>query len=175
MAHRALWLPMLLLVACAGKKANEQVLFSEPLDDNAGVLSTEQMVVDKTISADGVASLRVETKEPLRLHLVEVPLQDLDDTVLQFRAKLRSQNFDGVAYLEMWCRVKGKGEFFSRALHDPLRGDQNWISQQTPFFLQRGQHADLVRLNLVIDGRGSVWVDQLELLQNAAEGTGAAR
>jgi hypothetical protein len=177
MTRRFLSLPGLLLAvaACAPKPVGEQVLFSEPLDDTQKVLSMDHVSIDRQISSDGIASLRVETEEPLRLQLVEVPLEDLDNTVLQYRAKLRSQNFDGVAYLEMWCRVKGKGEFFSRALHDPLRGDRNWISQQTPFLLQRGEHADLVRLNLVVDGRGSVWVDQLELLQSDELGPGPAR
>ena len=177
MSRRCLLLPALLLAisSCAPKESGEQLLFSEPLDDIEKVLSSDHLTIDDQVSSDGVASLRVETDEPLRLQLVEVPLEDLDDTVLQYRAKLRSKNFDGVAYLEMWCRVKGKGEFFSRALHDPLRGDRNWVSQQTPFLLQRGEHADLVRLNLVVDGRGSVWVDQIELIQSDDVGPGPAR
>ena len=65
----------------------------------------------------------------------------------------------------MWCRVKGQGEYFSRALHAPLRGTQEWVLQETPFYLQPGQEADLVRLNLVVDGVGSVWIDALELRQ----------
>jgi hypothetical protein len=177
MPYRFRSLPVLALAlaACAPKQVGEQVLFFEPLDDIEKVLSSDHLAIDEQVSSDGIASLRVETDEPLRLQLVEVPLRDLDNTVLQYRAKLRSKNFDGVAYLEMWCRVKGKGEFFSRALHDPLRGDRNWVSQQTPFLLQRGEHADLVRLNLVVDGRGSIWVDQLQLIQSDDVGPGPAR
>jgi len=143
----------------------EEVLFHHSMDSSERLIGASQLVADPTRSADGIASLRVDAREPLRIPLAEVPLHNLDDTVLQYRAKLRSEGLEGVAYLEMWCRVKGQGEFFSRALQDPLRGDREWVSQQTPFFLQKGQRADLARLNLVIDGHGTVWIDQLELLR----------
>ena len=164
---------LLPLLACgqSGSKG-EEVLFQHAMDSNEALIGASDLVPDDARSTDGVASLRIDAREPMRIALVEVPLQDLDDTVLQYRAKLRSQGLEGVAYLEMWCRVKGQGEFFSRALQDPLRGDRDWISQETPFFLRKGQRVDLARLNLVIDGHGTVWIDQLELLRGSDTAVG---
>ncbi len=63
----------------------------------------------------------------------------------------------------MWCSIPGKGEFFSKALHAPVSGTTNWVSQETPFFLQAGQRAQTVKLNVVVAGTGTVWVDDISL------------
>jgi hypothetical protein len=67
----------------------------------------------------------------------------------------------------MWCRFPGSGEFFSRALDSPISGSTEWVSQETPFFLEQNQKPDLVKLNLVIDGTGTVWVDEVKLARTA--------
>ncbi len=65
----------------------------------------------------------------------------------------------------MWCVFKDKGEYFSRALHDPFTGTTDWKLQQTPFFLEKGQNPDNIKLNLVINGQGTVWIDNIKLLK----------
>jgi len=78
---------------------------------------------------------------------------------------LQSQNLDGKAYLEMWLRFPGKGEFFSRGLDRPITGTMSWMTSTIPFFLQAGQKPDLIRLNLVVAGKGRVWIDDVRLLR----------
>jgi hypothetical protein len=75
----------------------------------------------------------------------------------------------GKAYLEMWCRFPGQGEFFSRALNQTYSGSNEWSSTETPFILQQGQKPDLVRLNVVVEGTGTVWIDDIRLLKAAAQ------
>jgi hypothetical protein len=82
-----------------------------------------------------------------------------------YRARLKSEAVDGQAYLEMWCRFPGKGEFFSRGLANPLSGSNNWASYETPFFLKKGETPDLIKLNLVVKGTGKVWIKDVELLK----------
>jgi hypothetical protein len=67
----------------------------------------------------------------------------------------------------MWCSVPGMGEFFSRALHAPISGSTEWVRQETPFFLESGQRAQTVKLNLVVAGKGKVWIDDVSLAQAA--------
>ena len=69
----------------------------------------------------------------------------------------------GTAYLEMWCVFPGSGEYFSRALQNPLSGTIDWTTMETPFFLQKGQKPELIKLNVVINGKGTVWVDDITL------------
>jgi hypothetical protein len=63
----------------------------------------------------------------------------------------------------MWCEFPGKGEYFSRALHAPLTGSNEWTTQETPFFLKEGENPNRVKLNVVVEGGGTVWIDDVVL------------
>jgi hypothetical protein len=65
----------------------------------------------------------------------------------------------------MWCHFPGKGEFFSRGLQTALTGSSDWNSQETFFFLKKGENPDNVKLNLVISGKGTVWIDDIHLIK----------
>jgi hypothetical protein len=67
----------------------------------------------------------------------------------------------------MICSFPEKGEFFARALDTPLTGTTEWTSQQTPFFLKQGENPNNVKLNLVVGGKGTVWVDDVKLTKEA--------
>jgi hypothetical protein len=97
------------------------------------------------------------------VRLFEVGDVDLEQTRLSYQAKVRTESVEGQVYLEMWCHFPGQGEFFSRALHAPLSGSNEWTTQTTDFMLREGQKPDLVRLNLVVDGKGAAWIDDVRL------------
>jgi hypothetical protein len=65
----------------------------------------------------------------------------------------------------MWCQFTGKGEFFSRDLSSPISGTTDWSTEETPFFLKKGENPDNVKINLVIEGRGTVWIDDVHLFK----------
>jgi len=67
--------------------------------------------------------------------------------------------------LEMWCHFPGQGEYFSRGLHAPLTGSNEWSSQETVFFLKEGENPDNIKLNLVVNGTGTVWIDNIKVLK----------
>jgi len=89
---------------------------------------------------------------------------NLDHIILIYSAKLRTEQLEGRAYLEMWCEFPGKGEFFSRGIEQPVTGTTEWTAVQTPFRLEAGQRPANVKLNLVIEGAGTVWIDDIQLL-----------
>ena len=128
---------------------------------------------DKPIAASGVAAdeggWRVERPSAGSVPLFEVPNQRLESTVLTYRAHMRASDVVGKAYLEMWVRVPGKGEYFSRGLAQPLQGTSGWATYEIPFFLnERGVTADLVKLNVAFEGGGgTVWIRDVELLKAA--------
>ena len=62
----------------------------------------------------------------------------------------------------MWAHVGG-GQYFSRGLNDPIQGTSDWTALQTPFIFQKGQNPDKIILNIVINGSGTVWVDDVVL------------
>ena len=131
---------------------------------------------DTPITQSGVATdeggWRVERPVPGSVPLFEVPGQRLENTVLTYRARMRASDVAGRAYLEMWVRVPGKGEFFSRGLAQPLQGTSGWATYEIPFFLNEpGITADLVKLNVAFEGGGgTVWIRDVELLKAGLAG-----
>lgn len=136
-----------------------------PLDSLEGVL-TRDAELDTYISADGNGSLKIQTDSPDKtvFRLFETGPIGKEDQMLIYSAKLRTEKLNGKAYLEMWCDIPGKGEFFSRGLENPVTGTTGWTNVQTPFRLETGQMPANVKLNLVVEGIGTVWIDDIKLL-----------
>ena len=86
-----------------------------------------------------------------------------------YQARLRTEDVQGQVYLEMWCHFPDKGEFFSRSVDTPLTGSTEWTTEETPFSLKKGENPDFVKLNLVFDGTGTVWIDDIRLLKAPLE------
>lgn len=120
---------------------------------------------DLDVSSDGKGSLRADSAGQLLVPLFEITDVNSDNTALIYQASLQSDKLEGQAYLEMWVRLPGRGEFFSRGLDRPVTGTMSWVQTATPFFLQTGQKPDLIRLNLVVNGKGRVWIDDIRLLR----------
>jgi len=86
---------------------------------------------------------------------------------LIYQARVRTEGIEGQVFLEMWCHFPGKGDFFSRGLQTPLTGTTNWTTEEIPFFLKKGENPDNVKLNLVINGKGTAWIDDIRLLKGS--------
>ena len=135
------------------------------LDDLSGVDASVGVSLDPAVSSDGHGSLRVDAAEAMVVPLFVVADLSLENGMLIYQASLQSADLKGQAYLEMWVRFPGKGEFFSRGLDRALTGTMTWTTLQTPFFLRAGEKPDLIRLNLVVTGTGKVWIDDIRLLR----------
>jgi hypothetical protein len=124
---------------------------------------------DATITLDGVTAegdgWRIDFPEARTVRLFEVPDPGAEQFLLTYRARLKTEDAKGRTYLEMWCRLPGRGEFFSKGFQQSLKGSTDWANCETPFFLRKGQLPDLVKLNLVAEGAATVWVKNVELLK----------
>jgi hypothetical protein len=136
-----------------------------PLDNLEGVLTRSGVSLDRAISSDGGGSVRIVATEPTVVRLFETGDIDVENARLIYQAKVRTEGIKGRAYLEMWCHFSGKGEYFSRGLQSPVSGSTEWTTVETPFFLNAGENPDNVKLNLVIDGSGTAWVDDIRLVK----------
>jgi hypothetical protein len=135
------------------------------LDSTEGVLTQSGVTIDRQISSDGNGSLRIEATKPTTIRLFETGDIDIEEASLIYQAHVRTENVEGQVYLEMWCHIAGLGDCFSRGLDRPLTGSTEWVTEDTPFFLEAGQNPDNVKLNLVINGKGTVWIDDIRLLK----------
>ena len=131
--------------------------------DDASSLGTT-ISTDTTTKKEGTGSIRISTAWPTTICLGEVEGLNVENGRVVFRAKVKSEKLEGNAFLEMWCHVGG-GQYFSRGLNSVITGTMDWKTLQTVFFLQPGQNAKKVTLNIVINGKGTVWVDDVHLVK----------
>jgi len=136
-----------------------------PLDSLEGVITKSGVEIDKQVSTDGGGSVRATATGPTVVRLFETGDLDVENARLIYQARVRTEGITGQVYLEMWCRFPGKGEFFSRGLQSPLTGTTDWTTEETAFFLKKGENPDNVKLNLVINGSGTAWIDDVRLLK----------
>jgi hypothetical protein len=107
----------------------------------------------------------IDAKEEQTVRLFEIQEPQVEQCVLTYRARMKSDALAGRAYLEMWCRLPGRGEFFSKGLHQTVTGTTDWAWYEIPFYLKQGQRPDLIKLSVVVEGRGKVWLKDLQLLK----------
>ena len=136
-----------------------------PLDSLDGIITRSDVHIDQAVSSDGKGSLRITVTERTVIRLFELTDIDIENARLIYTARLRTEGLEGQAYLEMLCYFPGKGEFFSRSLQSPLTGTTEWTTEGTPFFLRKGENPECVKLNLVINARGTAWIDDIRLMK----------
>ena len=132
--------------------------------NQAGPTAIEMVFFDPRQSKDGGGSLVVNAREAVVVPLYSVTDLEVENAQLVYQAWLQTENLVGQAYLEMWCVFEGVGEFFSRGVAQAVTGTRTWVRVETPFFLEKGQKPSRVQLNLVVNGHGRVWIDDIRLL-----------
>ncbi|MGB2770524.1 MAG: hypothetical protein WBC88_12430 [Candidatus Zixiibacteriota bacterium] len=155
------------LMPGCGQKTSEQVteLQHFPVDDMEGLVTQSGVEIDRQNSADGNGSLRITATESTVVRLFEIDDIDIENARLIYQAKVRTEDVEGKVFLEMWCHFTGVGEFFSRGLQSPLTGTTGWTTEEIFFMLRKGENPDTVKLNLVVDGKGTAWIDDIRLLK----------
>ena len=154
----------------SGYKATDVTVLKQfPIDNMDGIITQSGIHIDQQTSSDSNGSLRVEAKDATTIRLFETGDIDIENARLIYQANVRTENVEGKVYLEMWCHFPGKGDFFSKGLTAPLTGTTDWTIAETPFLLKKGENPDNVKLNLVMEGKGTAWIDDIRLLKGALE------
>ena len=169
MYRKSLLVILTALLAAWGCSSNQTPveLKSFPLDSADGVIAQTGITFDPAVSVDGKGSLRIEANEAVTVPLFEISDVTVEEARIFYQAKVKTERVIGQVYLEMRCRIPGLGESFSRGQATLLSGTNDWTSQETPFILQKGEAPDLIKLNLVINGQGVVWIDDIKLVKGA--------
>jgi hypothetical protein len=125
---------------------------------------SDQPIAESGVSVDEDA-WRIDVDEAGSVPLFEVADPGIERSLVTYGAELKSADLEGGAYLEMWCRFPGRGEFFSKGIQQKVKGTTGWSSYQVPFHLKAGERPDLIRLNLAFEGAGTVWIRNVEVLR----------
>src|SRR5437899_2777785 len=138
---------------------------SKPKVQTLKTFTTADQPISKDVVTTEDKAWFAECKKPQVIRLFEVPNPGVEHCVVIYRVKLKTEDLQEPAYLEMWCRISGRGEFFSRGLDNTVTGSNGWASYEVPFFLKKGEKPDLIKLNLVLKGPGKIWVKDVQLLK----------
>jgi hypothetical protein len=121
---------------------------------------------EPTITVEGVRAdadqWRIDSSTERTVHLFEMPVSGIERCILTYRAQIRTIDSFGRVYLEMWCHVPGRDEFFSKGLQHAVSGGNDWAVCETPCFLNAGERPDLIKLNVVC--AGTIMIKDIELL-----------
>lgn len=160
------FLPLFILLLSCSKISTEGTEIKHfPVDNIDGIVTQEGIEIDKNISSDGNGSLKIISDGPTVIQLYETGNLDVEDATIIYTAKIKTVNVQGQVYLEMWCAFEGMGEYFSRGLDKSIAGTNDWKTLETVFFLKSGENPNNIRLNIVIAGTGTVWVDDIRLVK----------
>lgn len=170
MRVRRTTLALLLLLAAGlagcggGDEPRERVLASYAMDDLQGLVQQDgELSIDAEESVDGRGSLHVDAAEERIVRLYEILDPDVEGGRVIWTAHLKCIGIFGGAFLEMWLRFPGEGEFFSRGLDSQVGRVTDWTESQTAFLIPEGKRPDRIRLNLVVGSGGHVWVDSMRV------------
>jgi hypothetical protein len=90
--------------------------------------------------------------------------------------EVRYQGVDGQGYLEMWSVFPNGQRFFSRTLATQgtlaaLHGESSWRGFELPFLLSDADGTpSRLEINLVLPGRGTVWLGPIRLGPSSSSG-----
>src|SRR5262249_8108937 len=108
--------------------------------------------------------LRTKGDPPRRFPFFDVPVPALENGFLVFRAKMRCASLKSTgAYLEIEYQLPGDPNP-TRKNSPGCFGDFDWATDECRLPVDAKKAPDRVKLNLIINGRGKIWIKEAELL-----------
>lgn len=154
----------LLLVSCSKKKPGppkEVDAFSCGTADR--VVAKELVTVDKGTSSDGDGSIMITTAEPVTVRFFEGKLPG-ENSKYTYKVKLKTENLNGDAYLTMDVNYPSGGkQTVQQEVRSYLSDTNDWTPMEISISAPNQKPASVV-LNVVVDGDGTVWIDDLHLI-----------
>lgn len=162
---------LLSIISITGYKslAQEESKLIFSISNVEEIITQAGVEIDRDISSDGNGSLMINTKEPITVELFELDDKDFGNQRLTYKAQMRSENLQstgemrGISYLELIAKFPDGQELISRGPRVPLSGTTEWRPVETILYLDKGNSPERVKLNLIVEGEGKVWVDSVIL------------
>ncbi len=127
---------------------------------------------DPTISTDSVRvedqALVLEANEKTTVSLFEVNHPPVEQCILTYRALAKAERLEGKAYLEMQCSFPRVGDHSAKGMDTALDGLSDWSLLEAQVYLAQGQKPDSLKLNMVMEGPGTVRMKDVEVIKTPA-------
>jgi len=158
---------VVIVVALATVVARAEDLKKLSLDDASS--ASPKIEADAQVKVEGASSIRITAQWPVTVCLGAVAGLEIENAELVYSAKVKTELEEtGTAFLEMWAHL-GTEQYFSKGMNNAVSGKSDWTTIRTPFLFGEGQKPDKVTLNLVINGSGTVWIDDVVLSEEPLE------
>ena len=148
---------------CSKKAEPPSDLAYFPANNRDGVVGGDMITVDPSVSSDGKGSLKITIEQPTTVQLYEVSNPNAENSDIIYQAKLKAKDFGGDAYLQMQIHYPSGGQTEAHNYDKAIGGSTDWVAMETKANIRKGQKPDVVRLNLILNGGGTVWVDDVHL------------
>lgn len=157
-----------LLISIVGCGKKKPLIYNFPVNSLNRVISKFNLKLDNEVSYDGLGSIRVDSKDTTTAYifvLYDIPVKRAK---LTWEAYCKSEDLKGEAFLEMGVQISKKYrkelESYLHQSKDFLRGTTNWQKIKVEFLVLENLKVDVVQLNLIIEGEGTVWIDQVRFV-----------
>ncbi|MCD6309124.1 MAG: hypothetical protein J7M18_00310 [Candidatus Eremiobacteraeota bacterium] len=91
----------IIVVSCTSGSKQSVVLKNYTLNNTEGIITKSGVAIDSEVSSDGKGSLKITMNEPVIIRLFETDDMDIDNARLIYQAKVKMDNLESRAYLEM--------------------------------------------------------------------------
>lgn len=152
-----------------GSFAEDEKVIELPIRDTSEIITKSGVEIDNDIWAEGNESLLVNTQVPIVVELFELDQEDFGESRLTYKAQMRSEDLvatgdaRGISYLEMIATFPDGEELVSRGPRVPISGTTDWRTANTVLYIDRADSPKSVKLNLVVEGQGKAWLDDVRL------------
>lgn len=156
--------PALARTATAGEVLGE---FHWPKLQQAGRLDSGTIV--PAAGDTKFDSLLVENPQTT-ITVLDVPDPNITKPRYAIRGQVRYEAVEGKGYLEMWNHFPAGKPHFSRTLAasgpmQSIEGSSDWRPFVLPFFIGSAERPQKLVVNVVLPGKGRVWLGPLSLVQ----------
>ncbi len=149
-----------------GRPAAPRVLATESFQ--GPVQTPTRITVDGAITHDGHGSIKIEAVQGATITVAaEDRVQPPSGGTVWCRAQLRCENLKGTASLVMHLETAGGAQLYTRS-PAPISGTTDWREVLIPMRMNPDAAVKRLAVNLVIQGEGTVWVDEIQITHEAA-------
>jgi hypothetical protein len=137
-------------------------------DDMVRRVTRDPHTIDRAVSSDGNGSLRIDaTREHLvNLYRVWGEEEDLSFRQLVYEADVRTEGVEGDVFLVMQAGITSApgGSMPVVGQESAIRGTNDWTTLHAAAGNAGGAHLLETKLQLHIGGPGTVWIDDVKLI-----------
>lgn len=162
---------IILITSAFGNESigQQQAEHSFSISNVEDVITRSGVEIDKEITTDGDGSLLINTLQPIEIELFELDNENFKNKRLTYKAQMRTQDLTGnddmrgISYIELVATFPNGEELISRGPRIPLTGTTDWRPVNTVLYIDKANAPKNVKLNLIVEGQGKVWIDAVKL------------